>query len=70
MRTFLSMVDRHCKQHHFMSHMDFSPDHPVEEMGRLLMALLLKHHSLGQHAISLIEQGKVIFDVSVIRQYI
>jgi E3 ubiquitin-protein ligase HERC2 len=37
---------------------DFPADHPVEEVGRLLMALLVKHQGLGFQVISLIDQGK------------
>ena len=57
-RTFLSVVERHCKLHHLMMHGDFSVDHPVEEVGRLLMALLIKHQGLGFQVIALIDQGK------------
>ncbi|PSN29480.1 E3 ubiquitin-protein ligase HERC2 [Blattella germanica] len=55
-RTFLSIVERHCKLHHLMVHGDFAPEHPVEEVGRLLMALLIKHQGLGFQVISLIDQ--------------
>jgi E3 ubiquitin-protein ligase HERC2 len=41
-----------------MMHGDFSVDHPVEEVGRLLMALLIKHQGLGFQVIALIDQGK------------
>jgi E3 ubiquitin-protein ligase HERC2 len=41
-----------------MMHGDFPVDHPVEEVGRLLMALLIKHQGLGYQVITLIDQGK------------
>jgi E3 ubiquitin-protein ligase HERC2 len=41
-----------------MMHGDFPVDHPVEEVGRLLMALLIKHQGLGFQVIALIDQGK------------
>lgn len=40
-----------------MMHGDLPADHPVEEVGRLLMALLIKHQGLGFHVIALIDQG-------------
>jgi hypothetical protein len=37
---------------------DFPADHPVDEVGRLLTALLIKHLGLGFQVIALIDQGK------------
>ncbi|XP_023713900.1 E3 ubiquitin-protein ligase HERC2 [Cryptotermes secundus] len=55
-RAFLSIVERHCKVHHLMMHGDFPADHPVEEVGRLLMAVLIKHQGFGFQVIALIDQ--------------
>lgn len=38
-----------------MAHVSFSMDHPVEEVGRLITAVLIKHLSLGNIVLSLIE---------------
>uniref|UniRef100_T1IYS2 HECT-type E3 ubiquitin transferase n=1 Tax=Strigamia maritima TaxID=126957 RepID=T1IYS2_STRMM len=56
-KTFLSGVDKYCKQHHLIIHMDFPCDHPVEEVGRILMAVLIKHHNLGSTAVTYVEQS-------------
>nr|CAD7453258.1 unnamed protein product [Timema tahoe] len=59
-QCYLSLVERHCKQHHLMIPGDFSQEHPVQEVGRLLTAVLIKHHGLGALVLALIEQGTVI----------
>ncbi|CAH1776574.1 unnamed protein product, partial [Owenia fusiformis] len=56
-RTFLSYVQRYCKNHYLVTPIDFPQDHPVEEVGRLLLAVLLKHNDLGHVALSLAEHG-------------
>ncbi|XP_023218340.1 E3 ubiquitin-protein ligase HERC2-like isoform X1 [Centruroides sculpturatus] len=54
--SFLQLLESYCKQHHLTLHMDFPSDHPVEEVSRLLLALLLKHLRLGNICLSLAEQ--------------
>ncbi|XP_064637694.1 E3 ubiquitin-protein ligase HERC2-like isoform X2 [Lineus longissimus] len=56
-KMFLSFVDRYNKAHHLVTPISFPPDHPVEEVGRLLMAVLLKHNDLGHVAFSIVEHG-------------
>jgi E3 ubiquitin-protein ligase HERC2 len=63
-RAFLSIVECHCKVHPLMMHGDFPADHPVEEVGRLLMAVLIKHQGFGFQVIALIDQGKDDFDAN------
>ncbi|XP_025832237.1 E3 ubiquitin-protein ligase HERC2 [Agrilus planipennis] len=45
--AFLAIVEQYCKQNNFLSRVDFSFEHPVEEIGRVLCAVLLKHLGLG-----------------------
>ncbi|KAK9747382.1 Cytochrome b5-like Heme/Steroid binding domain [Popillia japonica] len=45
--SFLAVVEQHSKQNNFLSPVDFSFEHPVEEIGRVLFAVLLKHLGLG-----------------------
>ncbi len=33
-KTFLGYVDRYCRSHYLMFPLEFSMDHPVEEVGR------------------------------------
>ena len=44
---FLAATERYCKQKRYVLPTEFSADHPVEKVGRLLMACLLKHQELG-----------------------
>lgn len=56
-RTFLGMLERHAKESHFLSHpQEFTFYHPVEQVGRLLIAVFLKHLSLASVVYALIEK--------------
>lgn len=55
-QAFLAIVDRYCKANNVLSHVDFGGDHPVEEIGRLLMAVIIKHLALGHQTIALVDQ--------------
>lgn len=54
--AFFKVVERYCKQQHFMTHVDFSVEHPVEEVGRLLTAVLIKHLYLGTIVLHIVER--------------
>ncbi|XP_076233389.1 E3 ubiquitin-protein ligase HERC2 [Calliopsis andreniformis] len=54
--SFLAIVDKYSKANNLLAHTDFSGDHPVEEVSRLLMAVIVKHLALGYQVISLIDQ--------------
>ncbi|XP_034287268.1 E3 ubiquitin-protein ligase HERC2 isoform X1 [Pantherophis guttatus] len=53
-KDFLCQVERYCKQCHLTTPITFPPEHPVEEVGRLLLCCLLKHEDLGHVALSLV----------------
>ncbi|CAD6227584.1 GSCOCG00001264001-RA-CDS [Cotesia congregata] len=55
-QTFLTMIDKYSKANNLLSHVDFSGDHPLEEVGRLLIAVILKHLALGHHTLGLVDQ--------------
>lgn len=55
-QAFLAIVDRYCKTNNLLSHVYFCGDHPVEEIGRLLMSVIIKHLALGHQTIALIDQ--------------
>ncbi|XP_011141461.1 E3 ubiquitin-protein ligase HERC2 [Harpegnathos saltator] len=55
-RAFLTIIDRHQKADNVFSHADFYVDHPVEEIGRALLAVIIKHLGLGQQALALAEE--------------
>lgn len=58
MATFISMIEHFSKANNFLTHTEFSFDHPVEEIGRVLLAVLIKHQGLGYHVLSLIDKCK------------
>lgn len=41
-------MERCCRQCHLTTPISFPPEHPVEEVGRLLLCCLLKHEDLGR----------------------
>uniref|UniRef100_A0A3B3YFA5 HECT-type E3 ubiquitin transferase n=1 Tax=Poecilia mexicana TaxID=48701 RepID=A0A3B3YFA5_9TELE len=45
-KDFLCQIERCCKQYHLITPITFPPEHPVEEVGRLLLCCLLKHQDL------------------------
>jgi E3 ubiquitin-protein ligase HERC2 len=55
-QAFLAIVDRYCKSNNLLSHVDFCGEHPVEEIGRLLMAVMVKHLALGHQTLALVDQ--------------
>ena len=55
LKAFMSVVDQACRSLHLMIHMNFPPDHPIEEMGRVLLALLVRYQGLEPAANALAE---------------
>ena len=56
LKVFLSMLERLCRDNHLLIHMNFPEDHPVEEVGRVLMAVLLKYQGLEKTVHDLIDR--------------
>lgn len=54
---FLAAVERFCKQKRFVLLMEFPADHPVEKVGRMLTACLLKHQELGKFMVRQLSQS-------------
>ncbi|XP_052829652.1 E3 ubiquitin-protein ligase HERC2 isoform X3 [Octopus bimaculoides] len=54
-KAILSLIERYSKQQHNNIRIEFPPDHPVEEVSRLFLSVLLKHHDLGHVALNLID---------------
>ena len=42
----LACIEKVCREFHLLIHMNFPSEHPVEEAGRVLLALLLKTNGL------------------------
>lgn len=60
-QDFLCQIERCCKQYHLITPITFPPEHPVEEVGRLLLCCLLKHQDLGNLEIPHVVGGDVVF---------
>nr|XP_022328228.1 E3 ubiquitin-protein ligase HERC2-like isoform X2 [Crassostrea virginica] len=56
-KIFLTIMEKYLKHHHLFS-LEFPLDHPLEEVSRILLAVLLKHHDLGHAALAIVEQGE------------
>ncbi|XP_051986313.1 E3 ubiquitin-protein ligase HERC2-like [Xyrauchen texanus] len=61
-KDFLCQIERCCKQYHLITPITFPPEHPVEEVGRLLLCCLLKHQDLGPVALTLVDQFALVVD--------
>ncbi|XP_066595212.1 E3 ubiquitin-protein ligase HERC2 [Prorops nasuta] len=55
-QTFMTIADRYAKTNNLLSHADYSGEHPVEEISRFLMAVIIKHLGLGYETIAAIDQ--------------
>lgn len=45
--AWILMSERYCKEHNLVWHQEFSPDHPIQELERLLTAVFIRHQGLG-----------------------
>ena len=45
-KVCLRLIERLCRENHLLIHMNFPDDHPVEEVGRVLLALLVKYQGM------------------------
>ena len=55
LKILLGLLDRLSKQHSMPMHMDFPQEHPVEEVGRQLFAVFLKHTGLVNTVVEMVE---------------
>ncbi|EAL38855.3 AGAP011823-PA, partial [Anopheles gambiae str. PEST] len=54
--SWIGLCERYCKEHHLIWHQEFPPEHPVIELERLLMAVLIRHQALGPLALAVIDR--------------
>ncbi|XP_058055381.1 probable E3 ubiquitin-protein ligase HERC2 [Anopheles bellator] len=54
--AWLAVCERYCKENHLIWHQEFPPEHPVVELERLLMAVLVRHQALGQLALAVVDR--------------
>ncbi|XP_075228227.1 E3 ubiquitin-protein ligase HERC2 isoform X3 [Lycorma delicatula] len=60
LQSFLNILDRHYKHQQFMTHVEFQHDHPIEEVSRLLLGVLIKHLALTSQVINTVEKGGIL----------
>ncbi|XP_036675839.2 probable E3 ubiquitin-protein ligase HERC2 [Drosophila suzukii] len=53
--AWLALTERYCKAHNLMWHQEFATEHPVQELERLLSAVLIRHQYLGGLVLSALE---------------
>ena len=58
LKVFLTMLERLCRDNHLLIHMNFPEDHPVEEVGRFLLAVLIKYQGL-EHVINRMIENEI-----------
>lgn len=54
--TWHTISERYCKDNNLIWHQEFLPEHPVQELERLLTAVLIRHQSLGGLVLTLLEK--------------
>ncbi|KFB50142.1 hypothetical protein ZHAS_00018200 [Anopheles sinensis] len=54
--SWIAICERYCKEHHLIWHQEFPPEHPVVELERLLMAVLIRHQALGPLALAVVDR--------------
>lgn len=57
----MAIVEQHSKANNFLTRVDFSFEHPIEEIGRVLYAVLLKHLGLGYVLLPILDACKCTF---------
>ncbi|XP_039436955.1 probable E3 ubiquitin-protein ligase HERC2 isoform X1 [Culex pipiens pallens] len=54
--SWIAICERFCKENHLIWHQEFPPEHPVMELERLLMAVLIRHQNLGPLALAVVDR--------------
>lgn len=56
--AWISLSERYCKENNLIWHQEYSTDHPIIDVERLLTAVLIRHQSLGTLVLAVIDRGK------------
>lgn len=54
--TWMTLSERYCKDNNLIWHQEFPHEHPVQELERLLTAVLIRHQSLGGLVLNVLER--------------
>ena len=58
LQAFLGLSARLCREQNLVFHMNFPPEHPVEECGRVILALLLRYQGLEVYVAGLTDAAE------------
>jgi E3 ubiquitin-protein ligase HERC2 len=56
--AWISLSERYCKENNLIWHQEYSTDHPIIDVERLLTAVLIRHQGLATLLIAVIDRGK------------
>lgn len=54
--AWISLSERYCKENNLIWHQEYSTDHPIIDVERLLTAVLIRHQSLGTLIMAVIDR--------------
>lgn len=54
--TWIAIAQRYCKENNLIWHQDFPPEHPISELERHITAVFIRHQSLGQLVLAVIDR--------------
>ncbi|XP_065082582.1 probable E3 ubiquitin-protein ligase HERC2 [Ochlerotatus camptorhynchus] len=54
--SWIAICEKYCKENHLIWHQEFPPEHPVMELERLLMGVLIRHQNLGPLALAVVDR--------------
>lgn len=54
--SWIVLSERYCKENNLIWHQEFPADHPIQELERLLTAVLIKHQSLGPLVLAVLDR--------------
>lgn len=56
--AWILLSEKYCKENNLIWHQEYSTDHPIIDVERLLTAVLIRHQSLGTLVLAVIDRGK------------
>lgn len=59
--SWIILSERYCKENNLIWHQEFPADHPIQELERLLTAVLIRHQSLGPLVLAVLDRGNIHF---------
>lgn len=54
--TWISIAEGFCKENNLIWHQDFPAEHPISELERLLTAIFIRHQSLGELILAVLDR--------------